>query len=111
LHSTKNNLPCKKEPLSKRIKAIIKEFGNFTTADVQAQSSPSIASLGGTNQLAESFNYDKAEIVTYDRNDEEVGNDNILYEDLKKDVLEEILALAEDWEVTCLQDEDRQTKD
>jgi len=100
-----------KRTIIKKIKAIIKEFGDFTTADVSAESSPSVASLGGTNQLAESFNYDKAEIVTYDRNDEEIDSDNILYEDLKKDVLEEILALAEDWEVTCLQDEDRQTKD
>ena len=47
-------------------------------------------------------------MVTYDSNDEEIDSEQVLYEDLKKDVLEEILALAEDHEVISLQDEDRQ---
>lgn len=100
-----------KKTIIKKIKAIIKEHGSFTIADVQADSSPCIASMKGATQLAESFHYDKVEAVTYElKYDEEIDSDNIPYEDLKKDVLEEILHLAENWEAECLQDEDRQGK-
>lgn len=97
-----------KRTIIKKIKAIIKEHGDFTTADVNAESSPCVLSRKGRNELCESFTYDKVEVVTYDSNDEEIDSEQVLYEDLKKDVLEEILALAEDHEVISLQDEDRQ---
>jgi len=99
-----------KRTIIKKIKAIIKEHGDFTTADVNAESSPCVASLKGINQLCESFNYDKVEVVTYDRNDDEIDSDYLSYEDLKKDVIEEILILAENHEAESLQDEDRQGK-
>jgi hypothetical protein len=98
-----------KRTIIKQIKAIIKENGEFTTADVEANSSPSIASLKGVNQLAESFNYEKVEVVTYDRNDDEVDSDYVRYEDLDKDVLEEILYLAQDWDAICYKDKSRNT--
>lgn len=96
-----------KRTIIKQINAIIKERGDFTTANVQAQSSPSIGALKGINQLAESFFYGKAEIVSYDRNDEEIDSENMNYEDMKKDVLEEILYLAQDWDAICHKDESR----
>jgi hypothetical protein len=99
-----------KKSLIKKIQVIIKEFGSFTTADVSAESSPCIGSLGGTNQLAEEFYHDKTKVICYDRNDNEVDEDNISYHDLKLDILEEIYILAQNWEAECLQNEDRQGK-
>jgi hypothetical protein len=96
-----------KRTIIKKIQAIIKEHGDFTTAEINAESSPCVYSKKGRNELCESFNYDKVEVVTYDSNDEEIDSDDVLYEDLKKDVLEEILFLAEIWEAESLQTEKR----
>jgi hypothetical protein len=96
-----------KRTMIKKIKSIIKEFGSFTTADIEAESSPCILSRKGINVLCESFYYDNVEAVTYDRHDEEIETERINYEDLKKDVLEEILTLAEFHEVESLQTEKR----
>lgn len=96
-----------KRTIIKKIKAIIKEHGDFTTAEISAESSPSVSSKKGRNELCESFTYDKVEVVTYDRSDEEIDSDNVFYEELAKDVLEEILSLAEIWEVESLQTEKR----
>lgn len=99
-----------KKTIIKKIQAIIKEHGSFTTADVQADSSPSVGALKGINQLAESFYFDNAEIVTYDRNDEEIDSERMDYSEMKKETLSEILHLAEQHEAESLQDEDRQGK-
>ena len=96
-----------KRTIIKNIKAIIKEHGSFTTADIQADSSPCILSRKGINVLCESFDYDNVEAVTYDRHDEEIETERIKYEDLKKDVLEEILYLADIHEADSLQTEKR----
>lgn len=92
-----------KKTIINKIKKIITDFGTFTTADVQAESSPCTGSLGrNTVQLAESFYHDKIEAVTYVHDNEE-SSDYINYEDLKKDVLEEILYLAEQYEAQEIQ--------
>lgn len=96
-----------KKVIIKKIKAIIREHGSFTTADVQADSSPSVGALKGINQLCETFYFDNAEVVTYDRNDDEIDSERMNYEDMKKDVLEEILFLAEQHEADSLQTEKR----
>lgn len=96
-----------KKAIIKKIKSIIKEHGRFTTADVMAETSPCTGSLGHTTQLLEEFDYDKATAICYGAYDVETDTDYIIYEDLKKDVLEEILFLAEQWEVESLQTEKR----
>lgn len=99
-----------KRTIIKKIKEIIREWGSFTIADVQASSSPCIASMKGATQLAESFNYEGVEAVTYElKHDEEIDSTKILYKDLDKDVLEEILYLAQDWDAICYKDESRGT--
>ena len=88
-----------KDEIISQIKEIIKEWGSFTTADVQAESSPLINSVSKNSfQLAERFNVDGVEAVTYVY-DNVTDNDFIPYEDLDEDVLEEILMLAEDYEI------------
>lgn len=87
-----------KKELIKKIKAIIKDYGSFTCADVEANSSPVIGSLGkNTFQLAESFYEHKVDAVMY-VHDRETESEYIAYEDLKLDVLEEIYTLALTWE-------------
>lgn len=87
----------KKSDIIKKIKAIVQEYGHFNTAEVQAVSSPCIASLGrNTCQLAESFLSDKVEAVIYVDEDEQ-ETDYILYEDLKLNILKEILVLAKQY--------------
>lgn len=96
-----------KKTIIKEIKAIIAEHGNFTTADVQADSSPVLNSLGqNTHQLLETFNLHKATAVTY-VHETETGEDYIAYEDMNKDLLEEVLFLAEQWETDQLKTEKR----
>ena len=85
-----------KKEIIKKIQAIIKEHGSFTTADVEATSSPVISSVGrNTFQLAEGFDLHKVEAIVYVHDTEE-STDFIKYEDLKADVLKEILELAKD---------------
>jgi hypothetical protein len=87
-----------KRTIIKRIKEYVsKNDGEITTADCEADSSPVIASLGkNTFQLAETFGFHKVTAVTY-VHDTETDEDYIPYEDLKKDVLEEILRLVENY--------------
>jgi len=96
-----------KKTLIKQIKNIISKYGSFTTADVEADSSPVIASLGKhTFQLAETFNLHKVTAITY-VHDTESDEDYISYEDLNRDVLAEILFLAEIHEAQEIQTEKR----
>ena len=88
-----------KRTIIKKIKAIIEEYGSFSTADVESESSPIINSFGKDSyQLAERFNNNGVTAVSY-VHETETDEDEILYEDLPKDVLEEILSIAEDYEV------------
>lgn len=89
----------KKERIISKIKRIVEEWGNFSTADVECESSPVIASIGkDTHQLCENVYTDGVNATTYvhDRN---VNEEFIFYEDLKIDVLEDILAIAENYAV------------
>ena len=62
-----------KRTIIKKIKEIIREWGSFTTADVQANSSPCISSMKGVTQLAETFKLEGVEAVTYElKHDEEI---------------------------------------
>jgi transcription antitermination factor NusA-like protein len=84
-----------------RIKEIIREWGATTTAELEADSSPCISS-SGTNKmnvstLVEEFNLSDVKIVTYN-NETEIAEDNIPYEDLTEDVIDDILYLLEDYD-------------
>lgn len=91
----------------KKINAIISEYGNFTTADVQANSSPCISSKKGRNELIESFELNRAEVIVTDGQDEEIDRYTVEYKNLSIDILNEILYLAEDWDVASYKTESR----
>jgi hypothetical protein len=96
-----------KRTVIKNINKIITEFGSFTTGDVQAESSPCINSMANSTQLAEKFYVDKADTILYDKKGNEIDEDVVYYKDMEKDVLEEILFLAEQYEADQIQTEKR----
>jgi hypothetical protein len=86
-----------KKTIIKNIKRIINEYGSFTVADVEYESSPVIASFGkDTHVLAERFD-SSVTGVTY-VHETEVDENEYEYDELPKDVLEEILSIAENYE-------------
>ena len=92
----------KKDIISK-IKTIIEKCGTFSTADVEATSSPVVATIGkNTSQLAERFNNSGVNAVTY-VHETETDSESIKYEDLTTDTLSDILELAKEWEEMCVE--------
>ena len=84
-----------------RIKEIVREWGATTTAELEADSSPCISS-SGTNKmnvstLVKGFNLNNVKIVTYN-NETEMAEDNIPYENVTEDVIDDILYLLEDYD-------------
>ena len=95
-----------KRTIIKKIKAIVEKQGNgdeygkqITVADMEAPSSPVIKQIGETAILAEQFGLHKVTTFTY-VGDVETGEDYVTYESLDKEVLEEILVLLEDYDIT-----------
>jgi len=83
----------------------VNDYGTFTTADAEADSSPCITTLGkDTCQLIEEFGTHKVTAVTY-VHESEVSEDFILYEDLKVHTLKAILLLAKNYETIMIEDE------
>ena len=88
----------KKENVINQIKAIIKEFGSFTTADLRIESAPVILLTSEfTFVLAEKFDEDTVDAVSY-VNEMEISRDKIHYEKLDLSTLEEILLIAKEFE-------------
>jgi hypothetical protein len=86
-----------KRTIIKRIKSIISEYGSFSVAEVEGESSPLINSMGKDSYvLAERFD-SSVTGVTY-VHETETDENKYEYEDLSKDTLEEILYLAELYE-------------
>jgi hypothetical protein len=99
-----------KETIIRKIQAIIKEFGNFNTHDIQASCDINVLETGNLIHLASGFDYSKAEIQVYeDGGDNEIDEYDLNYWDMDIDTLTEVLEYANQWEAECLQDEDRQS--
>ncbi len=88
----------KKAIVIKKIKNIIDEWGSFDVGEVEADCSPCVSSVGKLTVLAERFG-DDVDVVTYDKDGNEVDFNSLEYKELKLDVLEEILELAEHYAV------------
>ena len=86
-----------KRTIIKNIKRIIDNYGSFSVAEVEGESSPLINSMGkDSHVLAERFG-SSVTGVTY-VHETETDENEYEYEDLSKDTLEEILYLAELYE-------------
>jgi len=98
-----------KEAIIRKIQAIIKEFGSFTTADVSADCDVSIPAIGNHIHLANRFNFGDANVEVYeDGGENEIDTYKLNYWDMDIDTLTEVLEYANQYEAVCLQDEDRQ---
>ena len=86
----------KRKKIIAEIKAIISDYGSFSVADVEADTSPVINAIGDTSILAEKFFSEEVELTTY-IDGYEVGVNKLPYEELKKGVLKDILELAKDF--------------
>jgi hypothetical protein len=98
-----------KNKLIDDIQKIVKEFGSFTTADINADCDVSIPTIGNHIHLANIFNYDDAEVEVYeDGGENEIDSYSLSYRDMEIEQLQEVFEYAQQWEAECLQDEDRQ---
>jgi|APFre7841882654_1041346.scaffolds.fasta_scaffold613078_1 hypothetical protein len=88
----------KKEKKIQRIKEIIGNWGGTTACELELDHSPCINSIGNgknnVSQLIEYFNAKDVTAVTY-QDELELGEEDILYEDLDDDILEEVLEIIE----------------
>lgn len=89
-----------REQLIEQINEIVKEFGEFTIADVEADHSPYVNSKGVLVHLVEEFNEHDCRVRIYDPtsyNSEEIDEYDEDYDNLETSQLEYILELAEQW--------------
>ena len=87
-----------KEKIIKKIKDIITNYGSFSPYEV-SQDNPVIKTIGKDhNQVAEKFNLHTVDAISY-VNELEVDENEIYYEDLTLELLEEILNIAVDYKV------------
>jgi len=99
-----------KKSIIKDIKKIISEWGSFGIGEVEFGDSPCINSMGDLVALAEYFNYNSVDIRVYDSGSgdcDSIHEYEVKYEDLPKDVLEEILFICEQYETDQLKTEKR----
>ena len=90
----------RKETVIKNIKRIIRDYGSFFSGEM-GDTSPKVNEMGDLVALAEYFTEEEVEINVYDTsssNSDEIHNYRMKYIHLSKDVLEEILLMAEQYE-------------
>jgi hypothetical protein len=98
-----------KENLIADIQKIIKEFGSFTTADIEADCDVSLPTTGNLIHLANHFAFEGVGVEVYENGGQnEIDSYKLSYRDMDLDTLEEVFKYAQDYEAMCLQDEDRQ---
>jgi len=93
----------KKEEQISEIKRIVVEHfeGSVTTGELELGSSPCIMSTGNKTNisfLVETFGEDNVTVVHY-VNETEISEDDVDYEDLSDDIVDEIYNLLEEYEI------------
>ena len=92
-----------KEEIIEQIKGIIENYGSFDSGEVEQAGgsySPCVNEMGNLVALAEYFNGTGVEVNVYNPNSfssDPIDDYELTYEELDKDVLEEILALCEQY--------------
>jgi hypothetical protein len=80
-----------------KIKAITAEWGCVSTGELQLDCSPCYASVGSLTSLVERFNALDVDIITYDKDGNELDEFSLTYEELGNDVLEDIYDALQDY--------------
>lgn len=92
----------KKQKLIKEIKKILKEWGSFGVGELDYGNSVVVNEMGDLMALGEYFNYHTIDVRVYNSNNfdsDSIEEYEVSYEELPKSALEEILMLAEQYEV------------
>lgn len=101
----------RKNTIINKIKRIINEFGQFDTDELEGDTySPCVNSMGSLVALAEHIESDGVGVNVYDPtgfSSDAIESYNVSYEDLDKDILLEILLIAEQFEAEQLKTEKR----
>ena len=93
-----------KKQIIKNIKRVVAEFGSFSVADASdgfGFTCPAISTTGSFVALAEVFHNNHVEVNVYDGNStncDSLEEYTVAYEDLSKEILEEIETIAYDYE-------------
>ena len=90
-----------KRTIVRKIKSIIENYGSFCLGEVEGAEGICVNQMGGLIAVCEHFDNNVVEINVYDStssNCNEINTYEENYEDLSKEVLEEILFIAEMWE-------------
>jgi hypothetical protein len=103
-----------KRTIIKNIKRIIQEWGAFNSGEVESSMgetySPCVNSMDSLVGLAEYFDYYTVEVNVYDTSSsscDSIHDYKVIYADLPKDVLLEILDLCEQYDVIQYKTEKR----
>ena len=89
-----------KQTIISEINEIIREYGSFTVADVEAESSPYLDAKGKLSHLAEEFMDGSCVVYVYDptsHSSDEIDSYDEFYEEFSEEQLEYILELAQKW--------------
>lgn len=89
-----------KQTIISEINEIIREYGSFTIADVEAESSPFLDTKGKLSHLAEEFMEGSCVVYVYDptsHSSDEIDTYDEFYEEFSEEQLEYILELAQKW--------------
>ena len=91
----------KKEKIIKQIKNIIANYGTFSIGEVDGADGICINGMGNLVALVEYFNGTTIEVNIYDANSfssDPIDDYELTYEELDKEILEQILFVAELYE-------------
>lgn len=91
----------KKEKIIKRIKGIIENYGTFSIGEVEDANGICVNGMGNLVAVAEYFNGTTIEVNIYDANSfssDPIDDYELTYEELDKEILEQILFVAELYE-------------
>lgn len=89
-----------KQTIISEINEIIREYGTFSVADVEAESSPFLETKGKLTHLAEEFMDGTCVVCVYDPtsySSDEIDSYDEFYEEFSEEQLEYILELAQKW--------------
>ena len=92
------------------IQSVIQRWGATSSFELELDGSPCISSTGSnknnTSQLVERFNLADVLVVIYN-NETEIDENNVDYEELPNEIIDEICGIMEDYEADQLQTEKR----
>lgn len=86
-----------KDEIIRAIKKVVIEWGGFSINEVEHEEAPVKSIISSTSQLVEHIGIDSVKVTTY-VHETEIDSEEIEYENLGEDLLEELLRIAENYD-------------